>query len=274
MAMPLLRAGFKIPFIQVPAFTDPVKDGIVHGFFGRRGGVSTGVYESLNCGQGSNDAPADIAANRSLVASALGAEPEKLLSLYQIHSAECLSVLEPWVDERPQADGMVTDVPGIVLSVLTADCAPVLFSGWAGEQPVIGAAHAGWKGAIGGVLERTVEKMVRDYGVDIDTIRAAIGPTIQKKSYEVSQEFYETFLNQDPDNERFFIGSRKDGHHMFDLPGYCAYRLYNRGVQKVIVRDEDTYADEAGYFSFRRTTYKQEKDYGRQISALMIVKKA
>lgn len=271
MVMPLLRAGFKIPFIQNSAFANSVKDGITHGFFGRRGGVSKGVYESLNCGPGSNDAPADIAANRALVASALGAEPEKLLSLYQIHSAQCLSVLKPWDGDRPQADGMVTDVPGIVLSILTADCAPVLFCGWAGDKPVVGAAHAGWKGAVGGVLERTVEKMVCDYSVDIETIRACIGPTIQKKSYEVSQEFYDTFMAQDTDNDRFFIGSRKEGHFMFDLPGYCAYRLYNCGVQRVLIEEADTYADEAGYFSFRRTTHRQEKDYGRQISAIFIV---
>jgi polyphenol oxidase len=271
MARPSLQAGFKIPFIQSSVFADRIKDGIAHGFFGRRGGVSKSVFESLNCGPGSGDNPDDVRANRKLVADALGAAPEKLLSLYQIHSAECLSVLEPWGEERPQADGMVTDIPGIVLSILTADCAPVLFCGWAGDKPVIGAAHAGWKGAIVGVLERTVEKMVRDYGVDIESIRACIGPCIQKKSYEVSQEFYETFMEQDGDNEKFFQGSRKDGHFMFDLPRYCGYRLYNCGVQRVLIEEANTYVDEAAYFSFRRATHRQEKDYGRQISAIFII---
>ncbi len=263
--------GFEIPCIRSSAFADRAKDGVAHAFFGRRGGVSKGLYAGLNCGVGSSDDAKDVGKNRSLVAGALGTEPDKLLSLYQIHSSECVNVNEPWeMKDRPQADGMVTDVPGLVLSILTADCAPVLFLGWAGNKPVIGAAHAGWKGALAGVLERTVDKMIIDYGAESDTIRAMIGPSIQKKSYEVDENFFDAFMDENEEYERFFLGEHKPGHYMFDLPGFCALRLYERGVQKVLIENADTCSNEADYFSYRRTTHRKEKDYGRQISAIMI----
>ncbi len=278
MAKKLNQPVSDIPFIQSSSFADRVKDGIAHGFFGRQGGVSEGLYTSLNCGPGSGDDADSVQTNRSRVAEILGTETDKLLTLYQIHSVECLSVSEPWdAKDRPQADAMVTDVPGIALSVLTADCAPVLFVGWAGGKPVIGAAHAGWKGALGtdggGVLDRTVDMMIIRYGVEPDTISAMIGPCIQKKSYEVGEEFYDAFLDRDENYERFFSGERKPGHHMFDLPGFCAYRLYERGVQKVLIENADTYSSEDRYFSYRRATHRQESNYGRQVSAIMIVKK-
>jgi YfiH family protein len=268
MAQVSTRPVSEIPFFQSKDFADPAKDRIAHGFFGRQGGISSGLYESLNCGPGSGDDPENVKANRALVASALGGG--KILSLYQIHSAECLAVKDPWDADRPQADAMVSDVPGLVLSILTADCVPVLFHGLAKNKPVIGAAHAGWRGAVGGILERTVEKMVKDYKADPKTIKAIIGPCIHKKSYEVDGGFYETFLKQDPENDRFFQGARKAGHYMFDLPGYCAARLALAGVGKVLIEGSDTYADEARFFSFRRTTHRAEKDYGRQISAILI----
>lgn len=244
--------------------------GIAHGFFGRKGGMSTGVYAGLNCGQGSNDDPEIIKKNRALVSQSLGVSSNQLLSLYQIHSDKCLGVTEPWSD-RPEGDAMVTDVPGIALSVLTADCAPVLFYGQAKGRSVVGAAHAGWKGALSGVLENTVQKMVKDFGVDVGSICAAVGPCIQKKSYEVSAGFYETFLKNDEAYEKFFQESRKTGHHMFDLPGFCAFRLGVAGVRNVQIVEKDTYSEEADYYSFRRTTHRGESDYGRQISVVMIV---
>ncbi|MCC7305822.1 MAG: peptidoglycan editing factor PgeF [Alphaproteobacteria bacterium] len=237
-----------------------------HGFFGRRGGVSAGIFAGLNCGPGSGDNPEHVKTNREIVVRALGGG--ELLSLHQIHSAECVPVKEPWA-ERPKADALVTDVPGLVLSVLTADCAPVLFEGSVGGKPVIGAAHAGWGGALGGVLEATVERML-EYGAELESIRAAVGPCIQKKSYEVGQEFYDRFIKHNPESERFFQESRKAGHCMFDLPGYCAARLQERGVGQVELMDVDTYAREADYYSFRRATHRGEKDYGRQISAIVI----
>lgn len=270
MAKPSARQDSDIAFLKFDAFAS-VKAGVAHGFFGRRGGVSTGLYASLNCGPGSNDDPEAVKTNRARVAEILGAESGRLLSLHQIHSAECIAAKEPWSGERPKADSLVTNVPGLALSILTADCAPVLFHGRAGAKPVIGAAHAGWKGAIGGVLENTVKKMTGEYGVDPVTIRAAVGPSIQKKSYEVSSDFYKNFIDQNEDNDRFFQQGRKEGHLMFDLPGYCAARLAGAGIENIQISEADTYADEAGYFSYRRTTHRQEKDYGRQISAIVIL---
>jgi YfiH family protein len=170
--------------------------------------------------------------------------------------------------ERPQADAQVTDVPGLAISILTADCAPVLFYGRNDKGPVIGAAHAGWKGALGGVLDSTVYEM-EEYGVKAKDIKAAIGPCISKRSYEVGQDFAAPFLNEDPENERFFMNGGA-GKLMFDLPGYCAARLYNCGLTNVAITGIDTYANERDYFSFRRATHRKEPDYGRQISVIVI----
>lgn len=251
-------------FLQVPGFPG---EGVRHGFFGRAGGASDGIYGGLNCGVGSSDNPADVKANREAVAALMGVEPGNVLSLYQVHGDVCLKVNAPH-KERPQADAQVTDVPGLAISILTADCAPVLFYGRNDKGPVIGAAHAGWKGALGGVLDSTVYAM-EEYGVKAKDIKAAIGPCISKRSYEVGQDFAAPFLNEDPENERFFMNGGA-GKLMFDLPGYCAARLYNCGLTNVAITGIDTYANERDYFSFRRATHRKEPDYGRQISVIVI----
>ena len=258
-------------YFEAPGFVRPEHSNIAHGFFGRCGGVSTGIYASLNCGNGSNDDQAAINENRGIVAEQIGCAPENLLSLYQIHSAECLIVREPWaVDQRPQADGMVTDKAGIALGVLAADCGPVLFHGTKADgSPVIGAAHSGWGGALKGILGRTVE-MMEALGADRESIRAAIGPCIGQSSYEVRDEFAEAFLKEDLDNDRFFMAGRREGHLMFDLAGYCALKLAMAGVANVFIQDMDTCANEKQFFSYRRKTHRSEQDYGRQISVIMI----
>lgn len=239
---------------------------VFHGFFCRNGGVSAGIYESLNCGPGSDDNPAHVKQNREIVAQAAGVSPDNMITLYQVHGNTCLSITGP-LDERPEADACVTDVPGLALGILTADCAPVLFSGRGPNGPVIGAAHAGWKGALGGVLEATLEAMQK---LGAQDIRAAIGPCIGKRSYEVSQDFMQTLLDDNVENERFFSSARKSGHFMFDLAGYCAFRLYSAGVRDVHLTDMDTYALEDRFFSYRRKTHRNEPDYGRQVSLIVI----
>jgi polyphenol oxidase len=252
-----------LPNIHVEGFTHGAA---MHGFFGRKGGVSAGFYGDLNCGQGSDDEEQAVKQNRARVAGFAGISPENLLSLYQIHGADCVRVEKPWAPEdRPKADAMITDCPGIGLGILTADCAPVLFS--AGK--VIAAAHAGWKGALAGVLERTVEAFA-GYGIRPHQVSACIGPCIGRRSYEVSMDFIAHFLNQDPLNERFFMESRKEGHYMFDLAGYCASRLQDAGLLHVFMTDADTYALEADFFSYRRTTHRKDPDYGRQISVIAL----
>ena len=199
-------------------YTDKMlaQDNVVHGFFTRRGGVSEGIYNSLNCGQGSDDNTDAIEQNRQIIADQLGAL--HLISVYQIHSDQCVTVDEPWtVENRPQADAMVTDKSGIALGILTADCAPILFTGQKSDgSPVIGAAHAGWKGAIGGVLSSTIETMC-DMGAELKTIKAAIGPCIGKRSYEVDEMFMNRFLQQDDQNEKFFTLSKNEGHFLFEI---------------------------------------------------------
>jgi len=244
---------------------------VVHGFFGRRGGISTGLYGSLNCGLGTKDAPVNVNHNRNVVADALSVVPAGLISVNQVHSAVCLFVDKPWVnDQRPEADALVTDRPGLALGVLTADCGPVLFYGEKTDgQPIVGAAHAGWGGAFKGILEETVKTMT-DHGAIPASIRASVGPCIAQKSYEVGEEFVTRFLDADPANEHFFRESRKEGHMMFDLSGYIAARLAQAGVRQVSLTGVDTYANENDYFSFRRTTHRNEPDYGRQMSAIAI----
>jgi len=256
----------------------------VHGFFGSRGGVSAGIYESLNCAVGSRDKPECAIENRRRVQEALGAD--HLLSGYQEHSAQCIYVEQPWdmhVDitgdmlrtkehpHRPRADGFVTDVPKVALGVLTADCAPVLlFGAKADGAPVIGAAHAGWGGAYKGILEATL-KVMQERGADINAVSAAIGSCISKRSYEVGEEFLERFIEQDDENERFFMTAQRQGHYMFDLAGYVTARLAAAGVKNISICGHDTYAHEGEYFSYRRTCHRGESDYGRQISAIMIL---
>lgn len=237
---------------------------IAHGFFGREGGVSTGIYESLNCGPGSKDDPLAVAENRRRVADALGAE--SLQSLSQVHSA-IVHVMPGW-EGKLEGDGMVTKTPGLALGILTADCAPVLLAD--ARAGVIAAAHAGWKGAIGGVLEATVAAM-EALGADKSRIQAAIGPCIAQADYEVGFDFRDQFLAQGGLRmRRFFIPSDKEGHYRFDLEGYAAFRLECCGVAGVEKLGVSTYPPENGYFSYRRTTHRGEPDYGREISAIVL----
>ncbi len=230
------------------------------------GGVSTGIYASLNAGAGSRDDPAAITENRARIASAIGVAPDHLLSLYQIHSARALRVDEVW-DKRPEADGHVTTTPGIALTALAADCAPVLLAD--PQARVIGAAHAGWKGALGGVLEAAFAEMVKA-GARADRIVAAIGPCIHAASYEVGPEFRDTFTNADSANQPFFRPGVGDRLH-FDLPGFCAARLQRLGLAAVDVIPADTCALEAEFFSNRRAFRAGEPDFGRNCAAIALL---
>lgn len=237
--------------------------GVQHGFFGRKGGVSTGHYESLNIGQGSDDDARAIRDNRARIRDALGAE--KLLSCFQVHSAKTVTVTEPW-RTRPQADGMVTKVPGLALCILSADCVPVLFAD--AEAGVIGAAHAGWKGAIAGICEATLEAM-EALGADRDNISAAIGPAIQQASYEVGPEFRDTFVGEQEWTDRLFTAGKGDRSY-FDLTGYVQAVLLSEGVSAVDNIGHDTCAMEEDYFSNRRRNHHGEPDYGRNGSVIML----
>lgn len=239
-----------------------------HGFFTREGGVSTGIYEGLNCGPGSDDDPAHVAENRRRVATFLDVPDTNLLSLWQIHSPDVATVTAPWTRQTaPKADAMVTATPGIALGILTADCTPVLFADR--EAPVVGAAHAGWKGALGGVLENTAEAMIA-LGAKRDNLLAAIGPSIRQSSYEVGPEFPAAFIDQDASNNQYFIPSERAGHFLFDLAGYCRDRLAAAGIKTIETVGRDTRMDEKRFFSYRRTTLRKEPDYGRQISAITV----
>ena len=246
---------------------------IEHGFFGRQGGVSEGIYKGLNCGSGSNDTVDKVIENRRIVASYFGQGAGALHSVWQVHSPDCIVVEignRKDMQVKPQADAMVTDAPNQILGVLTADCGPILFSGIKQDgSPVVGAAHAGWKGAVGGVLQSTVESMI-ELGAEIGSIQAAVGPCIGPKSYEVSEAFITPFMEQDEVNEHFFKDAQKAGHLMFDLPGYIASRLAVAGVKDITITGHDTCAHEERFFSYRRKTHRDEPDYGRQISAIMI----
>lgn len=239
--------------------------GIAHGFFGRTGGVSGGIYASLNCGPGSGDDKAHVAENRRLVRAAMGAAT--LNTLYQVHSPHVVTVTGAWDGTPPQADAMATAVSGIALGILTADCAPVLFAD-AGAH-VIGAAHAGWKGAIGGVIEATVAAM-EALGAKRTRIAAAVGPCISQANYEVGPEFVARFVSVDPANRNYFVPSDRADHHRFDLELYVADRLRRAAVDRIETLGACTYARESDFFSFRRATHRGEKDYGREISAIVL----
>lgn len=247
----------------VEALTHPALAGAAHGFLGRRGGVSTGLHAGLNVSY-SEDDPAHTAENRRRAGDAVlpGA---RLLTCYQIHSPDVVTVTAPWDDaDRPRADALVTKAPGLLLGVLTADCAPVLFHD--PQAGVIGAAHAGWKGAIGGVTDRTVEAM-EALGADRARIAAVVGPCIAQKSYEVDVAFEARFIAEDAANARFFKAGRA-GHGWFDLEGYVAARLADFGVGTVAMLGEDTYSQGERFYSFRRSTHAGEAGYGRQISLI------
>lgn len=240
-----------------------------HAFFTRDGGVSDGLYASLNCGFGSADNPDNVAVNRRRAMDGLGLGGEALVTVYQVHSPRAVAVTAPWPsgETPPEADALVTDRPGIALGVLAADCAPVLFAD--GEAGVVGAAHAGWRGAQGGVLKATVEAMV-GLGAQASCIAAAIGPCIHQPSYEVGAEFRAAFVDGDPATADLFITGARDGHFQFDLPGYVAQRLTGLGLAMVEVVPHDTCADPDRFFSYRRSTRHEEADYGRGLSAIVL----
>ncbi|CAN7338690.1 peptidoglycan editing factor PgeF [Phyllobacterium sp. LjRoot231] len=244
----------------------PEKDRIAHGFFTRKGGVSDGIYRGLNVGSGSNDDQDRVKENRRRVAESLGAPLSHLVTVHQVHSPDVVTVTAPLGGDRPQADAMVTATPGIVIGALSADCGPILFADT--EAKVVGAAHAGWRGAIGGILENTVDAMIA-LGARRNRIQAVLGPTIGPDNYEVGGEFYDQFVGTDPSYRTFFRDSANNGHKMFDLWAFITTRLERTGV-KASGLQQCTYADEEQFFSYRRTTHRKEADYGRQISAITI----
>ncbi len=243
--------------------------GIDHAFFTREGGVSQGIYAGLNGGVGSNDDPAAVRENRRRMASTLNVTPERFLNVWQVHSADVVTVTGPWTGERPKADGMATVVPGIALTVASADCGPVLFADAAAG--VIGACHAGWKGAFTGVLENTLAAMERLGALRSRTV-AVLGPTISRAAYEVGPEFTARFEARDADLLRFFTPSPTPGHAMFDLPGFIGAQLGRAGVGRFVDTGLCTYADEARFYSYRRTTHRKEADYGRLIAGIVLTR--
>jgi YfiH family protein len=241
--------------------------GLRHAFFTREGGVSEGIYQSLNGGLGSNDEPARVHENRRRMAQTLDVAPSHFLTVYQVHSPDVVTVSEPWpTEERPHADALVTRTPGLAIGITAADCGPVLFAD--PKARVIGAAHAGWKGAFGGVIAATVQAM-ETLGARKQDIHAAIGPLIRQPSYEVGAEFVDRFTATDADYARFFIPSSKANHSMFDLAGFIRAQLERAGIETIDDVGIDTYADPR-FFSYRRTTHRAEPDYGRNIHALVL----
>ncbi len=254
---------------NLPALTAPLLDipGIRHAFFTREGGVSQGLYASLNVGVGSNDDPAKVAENRARMAKAVGVTPERFLTAYQIHSPQVVVAETPWTAEtRPRADAIVTRVPGLAIGASTADCGPVLLAD--PQAGVIGAAHAGWRGALGGVLEAAIAAMEK-LGAGRSRIVAAIGPMISQRNYEVGDELVAQFAKADAGNARFFAAGRP-GHAQFDLPGFIASRLAAAGIAGVEDLAACTYADPQLFYSFRRATHRGEPDYGRHVNAIAL----
>jgi hypothetical protein len=242
--------------------------GLAHGFFTREGGSSQGLYASLNCGVGSRDERARVLENRSRVAGALGTSGDRLITCYQTHSTQAVAASAPWtIETMPKADAVATATPGLAVGVLAADCAPVLFAD--PEARVVAAAHAGWKGALAGILEATIAGM-EQLGAKRRRIYACIGPCIGPAAYEVGPEFEATFLDQALDNSRFFVRAAGAERPRFDLPAYVLSRLESAGLATVESATRCTYLNEAQFFSFRRTTHRREADYGRQISAIVL----
>jgi len=252
-------------FIQAPSLAS--LSGIRHAFFTRQGGVSEGIYASLNGGIGSSDEPAKVRENRRRMAEALSIAPDALISVYQVHSPDAVIVEGPWRGDRPKADAMVTATPGLALGITTADCGPVLFAD--AQARVIGAAHAGWRGAVTGVLESTIAAMER-LGAQRNRIVAVLGPTISQKAYEVGPDFIRRFAEEAPGHERFFKEAERPDHAMFDLPGFIGARLEAAGIGAFTDLGLCTYCDEERFFSYRRTTHRKEPDYGRLISAIAL----
>ncbi|WP_350335058.1 peptidoglycan editing factor PgeF [Coralliovum pocilloporae] len=241
---------------------------IRHGFFTRQNGQSTGLYHSRNCGLGSGDERETVVKNRESVALALGVDGDSLATPYQIHGITVHVADGPVAEEaRPKADAIVTKTPGLAIGIVTADCGPVLFAD--PDAQIVGAAHAGWKGASSGVLEATIDTMVAQ-GAERHRITAVLGPTISQRNYEVGPEFVERLLTLDEDNSAFFIPSTRADHAMFDLPGYILSRLRGCGLASATATGHCTYEDETAFFSYRRATHRSEPDYGRQISAIAL----
>jgi len=252
--------------MTVEVIRSALLEGVPHGFLGRRGGVSKGVCGGLNVGLGSDDDPEAVRTNRRLAVEAV-APGARLVTVHQVHSGTAMAATEPFPDDaRPPADALVTDRPGLALGILTADCTPVLFADR--EAGVVGAAHAGWKGAIGGVIESTVGQM-EALGADRTRIVAAVGPTIARKSYEVDEGFFRRFTSENEENERFF-SSGKPSHYQFDLEGFVVSRLAGAGLSRIEALGLDTYSDSDRFFSYRRATHRGEPDYGRQISLIAL----
>lgn len=252
--------------MTVRMLTSELLAGTRHGFFTRRGGVSSGIYAELNCGIGSSDQRAAVGINRARVAASLGVLPDRLLTLHQVHSADAVVADRDGWSEPPRADAAVTDLPGVAVAVLTADCAPVLFRD--AEARVVGAAHAGWRGALGGILEATLAAM-EQRGARRGSIRAAVGPCISCRAYEVGPEMRERFIAENPDYISFFSAGRGDRYH-FDLPGFVVARLTKAGVAEAAWIGVCTYSDRDRFFSYRRATHAAEPDYGRMISVIRL----
>jgi YfiH family protein len=252
MTVPFLTAGLPVP----------------HGFFTREGGVSTGRFATLNCSLSGRDDPEAVRENRALAAEALALPPAALIGLTQVHGVEVATLAEPWPEEaRPKADAMVTDRPGLLLGIVTGDCAPLLFAD--AEAGVVGAAHAGWRGAVAGVIEATIEAMER-LGAARDRIAAVIGPCIAQPSYEVGPDLRDAVLARDPADSRFFAEGRREHHWQFDLPGYCLARLKTAGITRAGWIGRDTLAEEASFFSHRRATLSGGGPIGHQLSAIAL----
>lgn len=245
--------------------SDPLLAPTQHGFFGRKGGASSGIFAGLNCGAGSSDLKEIVSINRARVAEAMGVAPANLVTVHQTHSATAIVVDGP-LNAPVEADGIVTNSPDIAIAILTADCQPVLFHD--PEAGVVGAAHAGWKGAVGGILDATLDAMEK-IGAQRANTRALIGPTISQRAYEVGPEFYDDFIAEDTENARFFAQGEGD-RLMFDLPSYGLHRLRSAGVGEAQWTGHCTYSDPDRFYSFRRTCHAGEADYGRLISAIRL----
>lgn len=254
--------------IESELLRDPT-GGIRHGFFTREGGVSQGIYASLNCGLGSADAREAVQENRARVVGRLGAAEGRLLTVHQVHSPIAVIAEEPWpIGQQPHADAIVTRTSGLAVGALSADCAPVLLADR--QAQVVAAAHAGWRGAIGGVIEATLEAMER-LGAQRGRISAVVGPTIGPDAYEVGRAFRATFEEKDSANAAYFKTGTDEAHFQFDLPAYCLKRLKHAGVKQCESLNLCTYANESLFFSYRRSLHAHETDYGRQISAIVIL---
>jgi len=251
--------------MTLEVITDPLLEGLQHGFFTRKGGASSGVFAGLNCGYGSSDQHEIVSINRSRVADTLGVEGDHLVGVHQVHSADVVAVRGA-IKPSPKADGLVTATEGVALSILTADCQPVLFAD--PKARVIGAAHAGWKGALNGVLEATAAGM-EDLGASRDNIVAVIGPSISQPNYEVGPEFRDTFVAKDPGFDRFFLQGHGD-RFQFDLPAFGLFQLKQSGIKAAAWTHHCTYADPERFFSYRRCVHEKQADYGRLIAAIRL----